>query len=906
VSQELLYTSAPQGLKPGSRGFCTVLSTRGMSAPLATALEGLSGYRPVFPSSDERVELNPVVWSHLKLPVAGRTSHILSRIADSGLDYSQRANKLAHHVVLDPGELIPGGPAQLIALPGFMRTSWKEEPQFAAPKPVRKVPPPQPGLCHAWKEITGDAGWAGVLGESFLKDPDRPVYLLFEPGYELLPLIAESISLLPPDRRWDVTFNTYSTGQSQAGACAWRGLLKDSPEARQSLRFPNALRIDLTAKSWDEAQGGKLVEAARGAGRAKFTSTGDSTGASTGKSSITRDDAVETAGSEEVETGVDARDTAESSRTSPRSTEVYSKQASWVIPERGVRSRGGKSNSRPQDRDDHNGGSFIGRERWRILLGIVCVAFVLAGIGIVSFFSGESYESDAIPPKKDERDVASTTHKETGAKKVSKSGSIGAPGSKTTDKKEPGTNTSEKKSREKPSKEHASELKKRESEPAPPPVGDPSQGVAGQIDMKTPPQVPETKAQVPPPPLKVPGLWTESTDSNGEKRIRTVISKLPMGMVQFESLCRADPDAELTWTASLWGGNLQLQCVEVRKGGNDGRTYKISEENGIGKLATLTYHPGQLKSPDEFRLISDGNKKKLGRLNWCKLDIQGNPNGPINRVSFFPFPVTIDPAETRFSPVDQKSISAQIAWVIPINVDVDKLPEFQMDEVQIKVGGKSYAFSRIGEKDPMSQTDNSNTMECKTLQAELQKMIQEIGLSGKLMQKMPELQMSSSLNGSGSKSNHEVKLTLRIECDSRLLGLLEKKYADMCTRLSVVVSSNNDLNLLVQAREYKQSKKKAKSVAEKVRLEIQVLETWKDVVSDSQRTDKSKQSLSAEISQSLVKMNHFARLAEEIDKLQLDLGTCHVKSARIYYQLKKAGSKELMDVDVIRIPSTSE
>src|SRR4051812_6783587 len=69
VIQELLYTSAPKGLKAGSRGFCTVLSTQGMSAPLAAALEGLSGYRPLFAPTDPRHASNPVVHSHLTFSV---------------------------------------------------------------------------------------------------------------------------------------------------------------------------------------------------------------------------------------------------------------------------------------------------------------------------------------------------------------------------------------------------------------------------------------------------------------------------------------------------------------------------------------------------------------------------------------------------------------------------------------------------------------------------------------------------------------------------------------------------------------------------------------------------------------------------------------------------------------------
>lgn len=262
--QELLYTSAPRGLKPGSRGFCTVLSTQGMAAPLANALEGLSGYRPVFPAGDPRAASNPVVYSHLRLHSAGKAWHVLSRVADYGLDYSQRSNKLAHHVVLDERELSPGGPAALLESPGFLRTEWQGEPRIVPSRSAPRVSQPPITLCRAWQDLTGDAGWAGVVAESFLADPDRLVLLLFEPGQELLPLFAESLALLPPEARWKVTFSTYFTGLASGTTCLWRGMPADAKEARDSLRFVTALRLDLTAGSLGCATGGALVDAARG------------------------------------------------------------------------------------------------------------------------------------------------------------------------------------------------------------------------------------------------------------------------------------------------------------------------------------------------------------------------------------------------------------------------------------------------------------------------------------------------------------------------------------------------------------------------------------------------------------------------------------------------------------------
>jgi len=46
MSQELINTSAPRGLKPGSKGFCTVAMTAGLTTAWAERLESLSVYAP--------------------------------------------------------------------------------------------------------------------------------------------------------------------------------------------------------------------------------------------------------------------------------------------------------------------------------------------------------------------------------------------------------------------------------------------------------------------------------------------------------------------------------------------------------------------------------------------------------------------------------------------------------------------------------------------------------------------------------------------------------------------------------------------------------------------------------------------------------------------------------------------
>src|SRR6516225_3355805 len=111
MSQELHYTSVPRGLRPGSRGFCTVACTPQIPAPLVERLENLSSYQPVYPHHDPAAARNPINFSHIRSTLGGRSVSVLSRIGPAGLDYTGRANKYAHHVVLEVDERPEAGPA---------------------------------------------------------------------------------------------------------------------------------------------------------------------------------------------------------------------------------------------------------------------------------------------------------------------------------------------------------------------------------------------------------------------------------------------------------------------------------------------------------------------------------------------------------------------------------------------------------------------------------------------------------------------------------------------------------------------------------------------------------------------------------------------------------------------------
>jgi hypothetical protein len=260
--QELVYTSAPKGLRLGSRGFCTVASTPGMATPLAERLEALSGYKHLYPPGSENAPLNPVNYSFVTFKLGGKTHYILSRIADAGLDYTQRSNKLAHHVVLEGTELPPGGPAWLMSQPGFFVTKWDDEPRVLGPRQLPSGGPPPLKACSAWHSVTGDAGWAGVLADSLDGNDSTQANVVFPVGTELLTLVQESQSLLGLQKRWGATFSTYYSKLPPGTDCRWRFIPAGTPESVVALRSHGTLMIDISARHSLPKQSA-LVKAAR-------------------------------------------------------------------------------------------------------------------------------------------------------------------------------------------------------------------------------------------------------------------------------------------------------------------------------------------------------------------------------------------------------------------------------------------------------------------------------------------------------------------------------------------------------------------------------------------------------------------------------------------------------------------
>ncbi len=275
MAQELIYTSFPKGVKPGVSGFCTVAVSPDLAPNMISRLEGLSGYRHLFMPGTTEADLNPPNWSHVVISVGNAESHVVYRVADAGLDYTGRSNKLAHFIVLDKNDLAPCGPAAMLTTPGLIDLAFDQQVgtrPFNRPIP-RQLVSPRP--CLAWRQATGDAGWAGELAQTSWTG--KYACIVYKPGMNVLALIQEAMALLPPERRWKTTFSTYYSKLPTGIDCQWRCVVAGTPEAAQAIAEVGAgLVIDLSNGALASAPDSPAAASAR-AGRMVLAPAGTKT-----------------------------------------------------------------------------------------------------------------------------------------------------------------------------------------------------------------------------------------------------------------------------------------------------------------------------------------------------------------------------------------------------------------------------------------------------------------------------------------------------------------------------------------------------------------------------------------------------------------------------------------------------
>ena len=248
MAREVVITSVPRGIRLGRTGFQMVMRTAGLRDDVCDQLESLAIYRHLPPGTGP----NPACFFHRVIQTGVGALSVLGRIVDAGADYSSRSNKLAHLVAIDQSEvasLRQSSPAAVLAaIEGRLAATWPGGPEErAAPFGLAGMPPIQPAVCTTWQQVLGDAGWAGVLADRAVAS--RPVLVVApdsSPAWcrRLLALFAEALALVPPQKRWGVTFDTTILS---AAPVNWRGTYAGSPETS----FPQSglLVVDLRVRA---------------------------------------------------------------------------------------------------------------------------------------------------------------------------------------------------------------------------------------------------------------------------------------------------------------------------------------------------------------------------------------------------------------------------------------------------------------------------------------------------------------------------------------------------------------------------------------------------------------------------------------------------------------------------------
>jgi len=205
---QLIFTSAPQGLTPGRSGYCTVARHRAIPDRLAQLLEsvGTPHERPAGETFTFRM-----------LEAGGQNWCVLSRFVARGLDYTQRDNRLAHHLIfsLEEAAVLPP-PAAIAGRWKGWRDEWSGAPTWLEgedrPLQLETQTPLTPAVT--WREETGTgakAAWlintSGPAAVGLLNPPET---------LRLLRLLAEASALLGKSA-WAATFTTDATTTGNDG-----------------------------------------------------------------------------------------------------------------------------------------------------------------------------------------------------------------------------------------------------------------------------------------------------------------------------------------------------------------------------------------------------------------------------------------------------------------------------------------------------------------------------------------------------------------------------------------------------------------------------------------------------------------------------------------------------------------
>ena len=218
MSFQYIHTSAKRGLEPGKSGFCCVARDRDIPPDLLQELEQQSRYH-----SFERARA-PTLLRHRIATLRSGAYHVLTRIQDSGADYSKRNNHIAHHIAFTAPEVagLPN-PASILLHWTRWRNSWDDPPRTLGPAEAFSLQ----DVESRWSTLDSGARLPRLIeGSTVLR---RVVEL--DPGDEtyLIEHIRSSLNDPRIDSQWRYSFANLLLPTDAPGDYVWSGAWRGHP-----------------------------------------------------------------------------------------------------------------------------------------------------------------------------------------------------------------------------------------------------------------------------------------------------------------------------------------------------------------------------------------------------------------------------------------------------------------------------------------------------------------------------------------------------------------------------------------------------------------------------------------------------------------------------------------------------
>ena len=211
---QLIYTSAPRLLEAGKTGFGTVARSRQLPQFLITYLERISTYDRA--AGVESLQCYSVFSQGML------RYHIFTRIGDSGVDYTQRTNHIAHHFIIQDDEVSEGALASvtpaafMMSLQHKWKTQWSGNPAWIEEE-SEEVPDAQQS-ASLWQHLTGNADNSQWLSTQTCEEGVNIVLPAGCGQSECLTLIHEA-TMHRCDKGWGMGFSTATVTTLSSKVC---------------------------------------------------------------------------------------------------------------------------------------------------------------------------------------------------------------------------------------------------------------------------------------------------------------------------------------------------------------------------------------------------------------------------------------------------------------------------------------------------------------------------------------------------------------------------------------------------------------------------------------------------------------------------------------------------------------